>query len=127
MTKHLGTLTGIFVSATVLTSRSLAKSEQKTSEVLKELNVSQEARKIEKATFEETTKRLENRVGSLEGELERSRKSYVVHSMSRFDVLISWQRYPGEHTLTGTDTSNGMPSPNQRRLLDETGTARPIR
>jgi len=61
---------------------SLAKSEEKVSEVLKELKASQtrenaisEARKVDKATFEEATKRLEGRVSSLEAELERSRES----------------------------------------------------
>lgn len=60
---------------------SLAKSDQKVSEVLKELSASQarekavaEARKVEKATFEEVTKRLESRVSGLEAELERSRE-----------------------------------------------------
>jgi len=69
----------------VLMNHSLAKSEEKVSEVLKELNASQtrenavsEAKKVDKATFEEATKRLEDRVGSLEAELERSRESLVV-------------------------------------------------
>lgn len=67
--------------AIVLINRSLAKSDQKVSEVLKELNASQarekttsEAMNVEKATFEEVTKRLESRVNSLEAELERSRE-----------------------------------------------------
>ncbi|KAF9780133.1 hypothetical protein BJ322DRAFT_313840 [Thelephora terrestris] len=61
---------------------SLVKSDQKVSELLKELSTSQtrekvvsEARKVEKATFEEGVKRLESRVSSLEADLERSRES----------------------------------------------------
>ena len=83
-------------SVIVLTNHSLAKSEQKIFEVLKELDASQareravsEARKVDKVTFEEATKRLETRVSSLEAELERSRESYVVGPMSRFDALTA--------------------------------------
>lgn len=95
MTEHPGTLTGICF-AIFLMNRSLAKLEQQNAEVLKELNASRtretavsEARKVERAAFEEATKRLENRVGSLEAELERSRDWYVVCSMSRFGILIT--------------------------------------
>lgn len=69
-------------SAIVIIDHSLAKSDQKVSEVLEELNASQsrenaisEASKVEKATLEEGIKRLESRVRSLEGDLERSRES----------------------------------------------------
>jgi exonuclease VII small subunit len=96
MTEHPGTLTGICPSAIVLTNHSLAKSEQKISEVLKELNASQtreravsEARKVDKAAFEEATKRLESRVSSLEAELDRSRESYVIWFIFRFYLLIT--------------------------------------
>ena len=67
-------------TATILINHSLAKSDQKVSELLKELGASQarekavsEAKKVEKATFEEVTKQLEVRVSSLGAELERSR------------------------------------------------------
>lgn len=70
-------------------NRNLAKSEQSISEVLEELNASQnrkkadsEASKIYKATFEVATKRLENHVSSLEAEVERSKESYVTCSLS---------------------------------------------
>ena len=73
----------------------MEKLEQKISEVLKELNASQtffrtisEARRVEKATFEEATKRLESRVSSLEAQLDHSRESYAVWSIFRFYVLI---------------------------------------
>ena len=73
-------------SAAVLTTHRLGKSEQKISEVLEELNASQnreravsEARRVDKAAFEaafeEATKRLEGRVSGLEAELDRSRES----------------------------------------------------
>jgi hypothetical protein len=68
----------IAFSAIFLINHSLAKTEQKNSEIVKELNVASEARKVDKATFEEATRRLESRVSSLEAELERSRESYVV-------------------------------------------------
>ena len=81
--------------AVALTNHSLEKSVQKISEVLEELNASRtlertvsEARKIDRATFEEATKRLESRVSSLEAELERSRESYAVRSIFRLYVLI---------------------------------------
>ena len=80
--------------AIVLIDHSLAKSDQKVSEVLKELSTSQarekaasEARKVERASFEESTKRLESRVSSLEAELERSRESYVVWHIPNVYVL----------------------------------------
>ena len=60
---------------------SLEKLDQKFSELLKELNAAQtreqvasEARKVEKATFEEAKKRFESRVSSLEADIERSRE-----------------------------------------------------
>ncbi|KAF9652189.1 hypothetical protein BDM02DRAFT_3109613 [Thelephora ganbajun] len=72
---------------------SLAKLEHKISELLEDLNASQarekgvsEARKADKATFEEATRRLESRVGSLEAELERSRESATQANM-RFQAL----------------------------------------
>jgi hypothetical protein len=78
----------------VLIDHSLEKSDQKVSEVLKELSASQarekvvsEARKVEKASFEEATKRLETRVSSLEAELERSRESCVIWPIPGFYVL----------------------------------------
>ena len=95
-------------STVVLTNHSLEKSEQKISEVLKELDASQtrervvsEARRVDKATFEEATKRLESRVSSLEAELDRSRESYVVPRILRLGVLIPSQRCPSEHTVSG--------------------------
>jgi len=82
--------------------------EQKNSEVLKELNATQareravsEASKVDKATFEEATKRLESRVSSLEAELDRSRESCVVWSEFGLDVLTPSQRYPSKHAVTG--------------------------
>ena len=92
-----------------LTSYSLEKLEQKISEVLEELNGSQsrekaitETRKVDKATFEEATRRLENRVSDLEAELERSRKWCAIRLMFRFHVLITLQHYPSEYTFTST-------------------------
>ena len=73
---------------------SLLKSDEKVSEVLKELCASQarertvsEAGKIERATFEEATKRLESRVSNLEAELERSREQWVVWPTFKLYVL----------------------------------------
>lgn len=69
-----------------LTAYSLEKLEQKISEVLEELNLSQsrekaitETRKVDKATFEEATRRLEKRVSGLEAELEHSREWCVMY------------------------------------------------
>ena len=95
--------------AIVLINNSLEKSEQKTSEVLKELNASQtremvvsEGRKVDKAAFEEVTRRLESRVNSLEAELDRARESYVVWSIFGLGVLSPSQGYPSEYAVAGT-------------------------
>lgn len=101
-------LTGVRALDNFLINHSLAKSEQKVSEVLKELNASQtreqavsEAGKVDKATFEEATKRLESRVSSLEVELDRSRETYVVWSTLGFGALTPSQRQPSEPTVAG--------------------------
>ena len=118
----------------VLTNHSLEKSEQKISKVLEELNASQnreravsEARKVDKATFEEATKRLEGRVSSLEGELDRSRESYVVWAIFRPYVLISSQRRPSEHTVAGMKPDYTTLRANPHGSLDdEPGIARQV-
>lgn len=96
------------LSRIALTTYSLEKLEQKISEVLEELNRSQshekvitETMKFDKATFEEATRRLENRVSGLEAELERSREWCVIHLMFSFHVLITPQHYPSEYTFAG--------------------------
>ena len=121
-------------SAVILKNNSLVKSEQSISKVLEELNASQthekavtEARKVDKATFEEATRRLEAHLSSLEAELGRSREWYAVCSTSGFDMLTTSQRHPSEYTSTGTIPNATTPRPNLQRLLDETDVARPIR
>ena len=121
-------------SAIILKIHSLVKSEQRISEVLEELNASQtrekvvtETRKVDEATFKEATRRLESRVSSLEAELRRSREWYAVRSISGFDVLTVSQRYPSEHTSTGTIPNATTLRLNLQKLLDEIGIARPVR
>lgn len=118
----------------VLISHSLSKSEQKISEVLKELNVSEmrekavlETMKINKATFEEATKRLESRVSSLEAELDRSRESYVTQSMFGLDVPTPSQRYPSKHAVTGMEFELHYAESDPGLLDNQTGAARPTR
>ena len=100
-TGHPGTLTGVCAPATVLTSRSLEKSEQKISEVLEELNAFRNRERADKAAFEKATKRLESHVSSLEAELSQSRESCVVRPVLRLDVLIPSQRCRSEHMVAG--------------------------
>lgn len=121
-------------SVIVLIIHSLSKSEQKISEVLKELNVSEtrekvvlETMKINKATFEEATKRLEGRVSSLETELIRSRESYVAQSIFGLDVPIPSQRYTSKHAVTGMEFELHYAESDPGLLDNQTGTARPAR
>ena len=119
----------------VLMNCSLAKSEQRVSEVLEELNASQtregavsEARKIDQAIFGEATKRLESRVSSLEAELERSRESCVAWSILVLDMLIFLQGYPSKHAFAGMNFERYYAEIKSSRLPDGgIGIAGPIR
>ena len=85
MTDRPGALSESCAPVVVLIDHSLEKSEQKVSEILEQLKASQirenaisEAKNVDKAASKEAIKRLESRVSSLEGDLGRSRESWVV-------------------------------------------------